>query len=239
MRNAWRVVAFDIAAPLAAIGALVAIGFALDWPVWWVSVCSVLCLLIVEGMAVNFVLMRRDGVTVGTDDDGPGLRLAVVALTTAALIAAVLVSYAHWTVPDRERESNMAEVVRLATEVSEATATFSPQDPTSSIDRAAALMGAEQADAYKKAFAKTASELAAKNVTAQAQTVSAGVEAISPSAASVAVVMRATQTTANAAPDKAVVALRVTLSKEDERWRVFDVAPINPSDQTQPQKPQS
>ena len=40
---------------------------------------SVLCLLIVEGVIVNVVLARRDGVTVGTDDDGPGLRLAVVA----------------------------------------------------------------------------------------------------------------------------------------------------------------
>jgi hypothetical protein len=228
MRNAWRVVAFDIVAPLAAIGALLLIGVAVDWPVWWVSACSVLCLLIVEGMAVNFALMRRDSVTVGTDDDGPGLRLAVVGLTTAALVAAVLVGYTRWTVPDHERDGSTAEVVRLATSVSEATATFSPQDPTSSIDRAAVLMGPEQADAYKSAFAKTAAELASKNISAQANTVSAGVEAISSEAASVAVIMRATQNTPNAPPSRAVLALRVTLTKRDHHWRVFDVTPINP-----------
>ena len=88
MRNRWRVLAFDILAPVAAIAALVYIGIALAWPLWWVSVCSVLCLLIVEGVVVNFVLARRDGVTVGTDDDGPGLRLAVAAVATAALVAA-------------------------------------------------------------------------------------------------------------------------------------------------------
>ncbi|MCW2649833.1 MAG: hypothetical protein QOE41_328 [Mycobacterium sp.] len=237
MRNALRVLAFDIAAPLAAIAALLLIGVALDWRVWWVAVCSVLCLLIVEGMVVDFVLLRRDGVTVGTDDDGPGLRLAVVGLATAALVAAVLVGYAEWTVPDNERESNMAEVVRLSTNVTEATATFTPQDPTSSIDRAAALMVPEQADAYRKAFAKTAADLAAKNISAQANTVSAGVEAISPEAASVAVVMRATQTTPNSPPDRAILALRVTLTKPNGQWKVFDVAPINPppANQGQPQ----
>jgi hypothetical protein len=237
MRNAWRVIAFDIAAPLAAIAALLLIGAALDWRVWWVAVCSVLCLLIVEGMAVNFLLARRDKVTVGTDDDGPGLRLAVAGLATAALVAAVLVCYTEWTVPDRARQSDMAEVVRLATSVSEATATFSPQNPTSSIDRAAELMGPEQAEAYKKAFAKTAQQLAAKNISAQANTVSAGVEAISPDAASVAVVMRAIQTTPNSPPDRAILALRVTLSKQDGQWKVFDVTPIHPMtpDQGQPQ----
>ena len=47
MRNAWRVLAFDVAAPLAAIAALLAIGVVLAWPAWWVSLCSVLVLLIV------------------------------------------------------------------------------------------------------------------------------------------------------------------------------------------------
>src|SRR5262245_59560123 len=100
MRNAWRVAAFDVAAPLAAIAALVFIGVAMAWPLWWVSVCSVLCLLIVEGVIVNVVLARRDAVTVGTDDDGPGLRLAVAAVATAALAAAVVIGYTNWTVPD-------------------------------------------------------------------------------------------------------------------------------------------
>ncbi|MCV6971119.1 pyridoxamine 5'-phosphate oxidase family protein, partial [Mycobacterium bohemicum] len=31
----------------------------------------------VEGMAVDFWLLRRDSVSVGTDDEAPGLRLAV------------------------------------------------------------------------------------------------------------------------------------------------------------------
>jgi hypothetical protein len=228
MRNAWRVVAFDVAAPLAAVAALLMIGYALDWRVWWVAVGSVLCTLIVEGMLVNFVLFRRDRVTVGTDDDGPALRLAVVGLTTAALVAAVLVTYTQWTEPDRELTDGMDKVVALATSVSEATATFSPQAPTSSIDKAAALMAPEQGAAYKQAFAKTAAELAAKNVTAQAHTISAGVEAIGPDAASVAVVMRAVQTKPDSPPDEAVLALRVTLSKKDGNWLVFDVTPINP-----------
>ena len=60
MRNAWRVLAFDVAAPLAAIAALLAIGVVLAWPAWWVSMCSVLVLLIVEGVAVNVFLLRRD-----------------------------------------------------------------------------------------------------------------------------------------------------------------------------------
>ena len=228
MRNVWRVVAFDVAAPLAAVAALLMIGYALDWRVWWVAVGSVLCTLIVEGMLVNFVLFRRDRVTVGTDDDGPGLRLAVVGLTTAALVAAVLVTHTQWTEPDRELTDGMDKVVALATSVSEATATFSPQAPTSSIDKAAALMAPEQGAAYKQAFAKTAAELTAKNVTAQAHTISAGVEAIGPDAASVAVVMRAVQTKPDSPPDEAVLALRVTLSKKDGNWLVFDVTPINP-----------
>lgn len=234
MRNAWRVFAFDIAAPLAAAAAVLMIGYALDWRVWWVVVCSVLCTLIVQGMIVNFVLFRRDRVTVGTDDDGPGLRLAVVGLTTAALVAAVFVTYTQWWRHDREFNQSMEQVVRLATSVSEATATFSPQNPTSSIDKAAAMMAPEQGAAYKEAFAKTAAELAAKNVSAEAHTISAGVEAIGPDAASVAVVMRAVQTKPNTAPEKVVLALRVTLTKKDDSWLVFDVTPINPtSEQSQ------
>ena len=73
MRNRWRLLAFDILAPLAAVVALLAIGVVLAWPLWWVSVCSVLVLLIVEAMAVNFWLLRRDSVSVGTDDDAPRL----------------------------------------------------------------------------------------------------------------------------------------------------------------------
>ena len=88
MRNRLRVLLFDVLAPIATIAALIYVGVALAWPTWWVSVCSILCLLIVQAVVVDFVLFRRDGVTVGTDDDGPGLRLAVVGVSAAALIAA-------------------------------------------------------------------------------------------------------------------------------------------------------
>ena len=227
MRNRWRVLAFDILAPAAAIAAGVFIGIALAWPLWWVSVCSILCLLVVQAVIVNFMLMRRDGVTVGTDDDGPGLRLAIVGLATAALAAAVLVGYTQWTVPDRNLNNDSAEVVGIASSVSEASATFTPQSPTASIDRAAALMAPDRAEAFKNEFAGVAKELTSKNVSAQASTISAGVDAIGPRAASVAVIMRGTQSVPGKPPDNAVLALRVTLSKDSGRWLVDDVSPIN------------
>jgi hypothetical protein len=227
MRNRLRVLAFDIAAPFAAVAALMFIGIALAWPLWWVSVCSVLCLLIVEGVIVNFALMRRDGVTVGTDDDGPGLRLAVVGVATAALVAGVAAGYLKWTVPDRSLRNDSVEVVGIASSVAEASATFTPQSPTTAIDRAAAQMTPERAEAFKNEFAGVAKELTAKNVSAQASTVSAGVEAIGPTGASVAVIMRGTQNVPGKPPDVAVLALRITLSKHDGRWLVDDVAPIN------------
>ena len=101
MRNLARVLAFDIAAPAAAVSGLLIIGVMLEWPLWWVSVCSILCLLIVEGVVVNIVAYRRDSVTVGTDDDKPGLRLAVAGVAAASLTAAVAVGYTHRILPDR------------------------------------------------------------------------------------------------------------------------------------------
>jgi hypothetical protein len=227
MRNAWRVLAFDVAAPLAAIAALLVIGVFLGWPLGWVSLCSILCLLIVEAMVVNAVLWRRDRVTAGTDDDGPVLRLVVVAVATAALIAALAVGYTRLTLPDRQLDRDADEVVRVATAVSEATATFSPQDPMASIERAAALMGPEQAEAFKVNFGKSTEDLARKRISAQAQTISAGIEALGPQSASVAVVMRGTQSAPGQAPSRAVLALRVTLGKPEGSWVVLDVAPIN------------
>jgi hypothetical protein len=227
MRNALRVLAFDVLAPLAAIAGLVCVGLALDWPTWWVSVCSVLCLLIVQGMIVDFVLYRRDGVTVGTDDEGPVLRLVVVGLAAVALSVAVVVGYTRWTVPDRTMNADIGEVVGIASSVAEASATFTPQDPNASIDRAAGLMTPERADAYRKEFAAVAKDLASRNVGGQASTISAGVEAIGPAAASVAVVMRGTQNAPGKPPDVAVLALRVALSKDSGKWLVVDVTPIN------------
>lgn len=227
MRNRWRVLAFDIAVPVAAIAALLLIGVFLDWPLWWVSACSILCLLIVQAAVLNGVLYRRDGVTMGTDDDGPGLRLAAVGLMTATLAAAVLVGYTRQTVPDRQLNADSDEVVRLATAVTEATATFSPQDPMSSINRAAELMVPEQAEAFKANFGKSTEELTRKKISAQAQTISAGLEALGSDAASVAVVLRATQNTPGQPSERAVLALRVALAKRDGQWLVVNVAPIN------------
>ena len=226
MRNRWRVLAFDVLAPVAAVAALVYIGGALAWPLWWVSVCSVLCLLIVEGVVVNFVLARRDGVTVGTDDDGPGLRLAVAGIATVALVAGVIVGYLRWTVPDRTLDNDTTEVVGIASSVSEASATFTPQSPTASVDRATAMMSPKSAEAFKSEFANVAKDLSSKNISAQASTVSAGIEAIGPDAASVAVILRATQSAPSKPNDTAVLALRVQLSKSDGRWLVDDVSPI-------------
>jgi hypothetical protein len=227
MRNLWRLLAFDIVAPLAAIGALLMIGVVLGWPLWWVSACSVLVLLIVEGTGVNFWLLRRDSVSVGTDDDGPGLRLAVVFLSTAALVAAALVGYTHWTTPDRDFKADSRDAVQVATGMAEAAASFTPSSPTSSIDRAAAMMVPEQAGPFKQQYAKFSADLAQHNVTAQAATLAAGIEALGPSAASVAVVLRVTQSTPGQPPSQAAPALRVTLKKHGSDWQVLDLIPIN------------
>ena len=227
MKNALRIVAFDVTPPLAAIAALLYIGVALAWPLWWVSVFSVLCLLIVQAVVVNVVLARRDGVTVGTDDDGPRLRLAVAATATATLAAAVVVGYLNWSVPDRNLNNDTAEVVGIATDVAEASATFTPQSPTASIDRATSLMSPQSAEEFKNEFSSVAKDLASRNITAQASTISAGVEAIGPAAASVAVVLQGTQNSSGQPPDTAVLALRVQLSKQDGRWVVDDLSPIH------------
>lgn len=227
MRNLARVLAFDVAAPLAAIGALLMIGVILGWPLWWVSVCSILCLLIVEAVIVNIVLYRRDSVTMGTDDDAPGVRLAVVGIATAAVLASAVVAYTRWTLKDRDFTRETNDVVRIATEVSEATAAFNPGDPTASVDRATSLMAPERAEAFKAQFAPATADMVKRRVTATATTISTGLEAIAPSSATVAVLMRGTQTEPGQQPSIAVLALRVALSKVDGDWKVVDVAPIN------------
>lgn len=226
MRNLWRLFAFDILAPLAAIAALLAIGVVLGWPLWWVSACSVLILLIVEGVGVNFWLLRRDSVTVGTDDDAPGLRLAVVLLCTAALTAAVLTGYTHWTRSDRDFTSDSRKVVQVATGMAEAMASFAPNSPDNSIDRATAMIVPEHAASFKEQYTKSSAELAQHNVTAQASTLSAGVEALGPSAAVVAVVLRVTQNAPGQQPSRVAPALRVTLTKRGSDWLVAEVLPI-------------
>jgi hypothetical protein len=228
MRNRWRLLAFDVLAPPATIVALLAIGVVLAWPLWWVSACSVLVLLIVEGVAVNFWLLRRDSVTVGTDDDAPRLRLGVVFLCTAALSATVMTGYTHWTTSDREFKDASRTVVQIAIGMAEAEATFTPADPRASVDRAAAMMVPEQAGPFKEQYQKSTVELAQRHITAQASTLAAGLEAIGPSAASVAVILRVTQNEPGQPPNQAAPALRVTLTKRGDNWLVLDVAPIGP-----------
>lgn len=227
MRNRWRVLAFDVLVPIGAIAALVFTGTALGWPLWWVSVCSVLCLLILEGVVVNVVLARRDSVTVGTDDDGPALRFAVVAVATVALMAAVIVGYLRWTVPDGALDSDSTTVVGIASSIAEASASFTPQDPTASADRATSMMSPKSGEAFKNEFANVAKDLTSRNITAQSSTVSAGIEAIGPDAASVAVILRATQNAPGKPPDTAVLALRIQFSKTDGHWLADDVSPIH------------
>lgn len=225
--NRLRVLAFDVIAPLATIAGLLMIGVVLDWPRWWVAVCSMLSLLVAQAVVANVLGLRRDSVTMGTDDDEPRLRTAAAGITAATAVAAAALGYTQWTLPDRAFDLDNNEVVRVATTVAEATATFTPADPTSAIDRAAALMVPESAAAFKTQFASSAADLVKRNVTASARTLSAGLEALGPSAASVAVVLRATQAEPGRQPSLAVLPIRIALTKADDSWKVVDVSPIS------------
>jgi hypothetical protein len=229
MTGRWRVAVFDIVSPLTSAAAFVTIGVALGWPVWWVSVCTVLCLLVVQTMGANFYVLRREGTSVGTDPHAPGLRLAAVGMTAASALAAVFVGYTHWVVPNSLRATETGAVVRTATTVAEATATFSPQDPTSAIARASELVDPEKAGEFTEIFDRTATDLTRGGVSTNSTTLSAGVEVISSTAASVAVIMRTVRRGPGDQTESAVQALRVTLTKHDNAWRVLDVEPIDPS----------
>ena len=87
------------------------------------------------------------------------------------------------------------------------------------------MMSPQQAEQFKNEFANVAKELASKNVSATATTISAGVEALGPQVASVSVVLRGTQSAPGKPTDNAVMALRVALSKTDGRWLVDNVSP--------------
>lgn len=223
----WRVLAVDIVAPLAAIGGLLLVGLTLDWPIWYVSLCSVLVLLIVEGMVVNFVLLRRDKVTVGTDNERPGLRFGVVGLAAAALVAAAVLGYLRWTVPDRDLEADSGEAVKTAVAMAEAAATVSLTNPEASIEKAATYMVPDRVNAFRESIGRTATDMANRNIAVDAQTLSAGVEALGPSAARVAVVMRSVQTVANQQVKQSVVPVRVTLTKRGGQWLVLEMSPIH------------
>ena len=85
----------------------------------------------------------------------------------------------------------------------------------------------ERAETFKAEFGKSAADLARRKARATAQTISAGIEALGPSAASVAVLMRASQNAPGEQPSAVVLALRVALSKQDDGWKVVDLIPIN------------
>ena len=227
MRNMWRVAAFDVLAPLAMLAGLAYVGFVLAWPLWWAAVAAVLALLVVQCSVINVVLFRRDGVTLGTDDDRPVLRLVIAALATAAVVGAAVVGYLTWTVEDRELNADMGTVVGIASHVAEASATFTPGAPNASIDEAASLMAPQRAEAYRREFNDVAKDLTSRGVSGQAATISAGVEGISPDLASVAVLLRGTQNAPGQPQKVAILALRVTLVKDHDRWLVADVTPIN------------
>lgn len=227
MRNVFRLAAFDVLAPLAVLIALFGIGAVLAWPRWWVAVAAALALLIVEGVAINFWLLRRDRVSVGTDDDAPALRLAVAFLAAVALGAAVLTGYTHWTTKDDDFKRDSVAVVQVATGVAEAVASFSPTAPGASMDRAASMMAPDKAGKFKEEYTKTSADLLQRKITAQASTLAAGVEAIGPSAASVAVIMRVTQNAPGQPTSQAAPAVRVTLTKSGSDWLVQDIVPIN------------
>ncbi len=86
-----------------------------------------------------------------------------------ALVAAVLVGYTQWTVPDRNLRNDSAEVVGIASSVAEASATFTPSSPTAAIDRATEMMTPQRAEKYKNEFAAVAKQLTSKNVSASGQ----------------------------------------------------------------------
>ena len=89
------------------------------------------------------------------------------------------------------------------------------------------MMVPERAGAFKEEYTKSTAELIKRNVTAQASTLAAGVEAIGPTAASVAVILRVIQNTPGQPPSQAAPALRVALTKRGNDWLVLDVAPAN------------
>ncbi|MBS9533258.1 hypothetical protein KIH27_06595 [Mycobacterium sp. M1] len=226
-RNVWRMVAFDVIAPLAGIAGLLMVGLVLDWPLWWVSVCSVLILLIVEGVLLNFWLLRRDSVTVGTDDERPALRLGVVAVAATALVAGAVLGYTRWTVPDHDMELDSVAAVQTAVNMAEAAATVVPNNPEASIDKAAAFMVPDRVNSFKETIGRTATEMAGRQIAVDAKALSAGVEALGPFAARVAVVLRSTQTVADQQVKQAVVPVRITLTKRNGQWLVLEMAPIH------------
>lgn len=228
MRNTARALFFDVGVPVLAVAGLLGVGVVLRWPAWWVSLASILVLLIVEGVLLNFYLRRRNGVSLGADTGtgAPKRRLVATALAALTLVAAVAVAYTHWSVPDRAFETDRSKVVEIASAVAEATATFSPADPTAGIERAASMMVPASAEAFRDNFGRSTADLARRKVSAEAQTISAGLESLVGTGASAVVVMRTSQNAPGQQVRRAVVGLRLSLQKNGDLWQVVDIAPL-------------
>jgi hypothetical protein len=138
-----------------------------------------------------------------------------------------VLGYLRWTVPDRDLEADSYAVVAAAVGMAEAAATVSPADPEASIDKAASFMVPDRVAAFRESIGRTANDMASRNIAVDADTLSAGVEALGPSAARVAVVMRSVQTVANQQVKQSVVPVRVTLTKRDNQWLVLEMSPIH------------
>lgn len=226
-RNVVRVILFDVLAPLVTVLALVMLGVILDWPIWWVVVCTAACLLIAEGVAVNTYLVRRDSVTVGTDDDGPGLRTGIVALATAAVVAVAVVGYQHWTVPDHEGNADRSAVTDVVATVAEAVVNYNPSSPDIYVRKATEHMTEGQAQSFTGDFGRATAELQAKGISQKGEVISVGLEALGPESAVTASLVRRTSVAAKTQPAEAILALRMTLTKRDGRWLVDNIAPID------------
>lgn len=226
-RNMLRVILFDLSAPVVTVLAIVELGVILRWPVWWVVVCTAFCVLIVQGVAVNAYLARRDSVTVGTDDDGPALRTGIVALAAASVLAVAVVGYGHWTLPDREGNADRAAVTDVAATVGEAVVNFAPDNPDTSVRQATEHMTAAQGQSFTRDFGRATAELKAKGISQQGEIVSVGIEALGPGDAVMATLVRRTSVAAKTRPEQSVLALRLTLTKRDGRWLVDNIAPID------------
>ena len=151
----------------------------------------------------------------------------MAAVTTAALATAAVVGYVRWTLPDRAFTRDAAEVVGIASDVAEATGTFSPGDPVSAIDRARVHDGAGGADAFKAQFASTAADCG------EAEGQRPGADHLSrpgglgSSAASVTVIMRGTQVETRTEARQCRAGIAGGAVKLDDGWKVVDVSPIN------------
>lgn len=226
-RNYVGVLVFDIMAPLGTLAGLVLVGVVLGWPLWWVSVCSMLVLLIVAGAGLDVWWWRRRSVSFGTDQQHPALRVVLAGLCAAALTAAAVLAYAQWMVIDDHNGDDSTQVVRVATDISVAAGTISPGDPGATVARAADMMAPDRAAALKDKIGRTAADLASRDTAVQAVPLFTGVEELTGGAARVVTVLQSTQSEAGQQVHKSVVPVRVWLAKRDGQWLVTEMAPVH------------